>query len=265
MDKQIRSIQIDNASNSRKYNYSLLCTKVNHACMVDGNYILSDRFRETMSHLPLPKNGYYFDWSGAYGIPGFMFGNGYRTTHESVPSYYEYESSEEQDDLAIATEKSLEEIISYVPLLRLRYSLNISTSEMRQLAIKWERATMRYLIEEHHSELIIVLPFTSTAIADSITKKAHEEGLYMSLMMLIFFILVTFFLSIQGNIHTSVGYLPLCGIISTGLSTGATSGLLALFNIPIIEPMFVLLFLVLGKFKQRIQLVILKTQALHKN
>jgi len=120
---------------------------------------------------------------------------------------------------------------------------------MQQLAIQWERETLRYLNEEYQSTLIDLFPSTSIAIADTITKKAHEEGLYMSLMILIFLILYYLFLSIQGNFHTSVGYLPFCGIISIGLSTGATFGLLTLFRIQIIEPMALLVFVVIRKLR----------------
>jgi hypothetical protein len=69
----------------------------------------------------------------------------------------------------------------------------------------------------------------------------------MSLMILIFFVLYYFVLTIQGNSHTSVGYLPLCGILSIGLSTGATFGLLSLFQIQIIEPMALLVFIMISK------------------
>jgi hypothetical protein len=154
---------------------------------------------------------------------------------------------EENDDSTEITEATLETIISHVSLFRLRYSLNTSTIEMRQLAIQWEREVLKYLNEEYQSTLIDLFPLISTAITDTITKKAHEEGLYMGLMLLIFLIFYYLFLTIQGNFHTSVGYLPFCGIISIGLSTGATFGFLSLFRIQIIEPMAILVFIVTSK------------------
>jgi hypothetical protein len=233
-----------------KYNYSSLCIKVNRVCIIDGNYILTEKFRGNMLNLHPPKSGYYSDTSsGANGIPGFMFGKNYHLINATpfTSDYDEDEEDGEHDNMKSTTEIPLEEIISYVPLFRLRYSLNTSTPEMRQLAIRWEREALRYINENYQSLLIDILPSTSTAITDTIANKAHEEGLYMSLMILIFFILSWFFLSIQGNSHTSVGYLPLCGIISIGLSTGATFGLLSLFRIQIIEPMAFLVFIVASK------------------
>ena len=250
LDKQIQSIRINNENNSIEYNYSSLCIKINHACVIDGNYLLSEKFRQDISNLLPPKYGYYFDSSGASGVPGFMFGKNYHLTN-ATPLTSDYEEDEEEDkeyhNLKSTIETPLQEIISYVPLLRLRYSLNTSTSEMHQLAVRWEREALRYINENYQSSLINILPSTSTVLTDTIAKKAHEEGLYMSLMILIFFVLCWFFLSIQGNSHTSVGYLPLCGIISIGFSTGATFGLLSLLRIQIIEPMALLVFIVASK------------------
>ena len=239
-------------NHSIQYNYSSLCTKVNHACIIDGNYILTDRFRQDLSHLIPPKYDYYFDTSGANGIPGFMFGKDYQLTN-ATESQSEYTDDEDEDDndAAAATGEHVAanpvQIISHVSLLRLRYSLNTSTPEMRQLALQWEREVYRYLNEEYHSELIDLFPSISTVITETITKEAHEEGLYMCLMILIFFVLFYLLLTIQGNTHTSVGYLPLFGILSIGLSTGATFGLLSLFQIQIIEPMALLVFVMISK------------------
>ncbi|CAF3017265.1 unnamed protein product [Rotaria sp. Silwood2] len=252
LDKQIQSIQINSSNKSIIYNYSSLCTKANHACIIDGNYILSDDFREKMFNLLLPKHGYYADKEGANGVPEFIFGKNYYLTN-ALPIVSDYDEEEEeeeeqqqqeQDDSAKIVQTSSDKIISYVPLFRLRYSLNTSTLEMRQLAIDWEREVFRYLNEDFKSELIELFPLTSTAISDVITKKAHDEGLYMMIMFLVFFVLLCFFMSIQGNFHTSVGYLPLCGILSIGLSTGATFGLISIFRIRVIEPMVLLVFIV---------------------
>ncbi|CAF3779960.1 unnamed protein product [Rotaria sordida] len=243
LDKRIQSVQINDKNKSVKYNYSSLCTKINHACIIDGNYILSDKFREDMSNLIPPKNGYYVDALGANGIPEFMFGKNYYLT-DALPIVPDYQEDEEEEEEKQEQDHGSNKIISYIPLFRLRYSLNTSSLEMRQLAIDWEREVFRYIKEEFKSELIELSPLTSTAISDVITKTAHDEGLYMMIMFLIFFILLGIFISIQGNFHTSVGYLPLCGILSIGLSTGATFGLISIFHIRIIEPMALLVFIV---------------------
>ncbi|CAF3683305.1 unnamed protein product [Adineta steineri] len=249
LDQLLQSIRIPYEKDSLEYTYPLLCTKMNHACAIDGNYILTDEFREKLSHLALPENGYYVHLpSGANGIPAFMFGKDYNLTNRK-PITDDYEDEDEQENdkhttAKINIEQPLEKIISYVPVLRLRYTLNTSTPDMYQLAIRWEREALRFLNEEYKSMLIDILPSTSTAIKDTIMKKAHDEGLYMSLVIVIFFILVCFFLSIQGNTHTSVGYLPICGLFSIALSTGATFGILSLFRIQIIEPMALLVFII---------------------
>jgi hypothetical protein len=212
--------------------------------MIDGNYILTEQFYQDISHLLAPKHGYYYDASsGANGIPEFMFGKDYQLINATkINSDYE-----DQDDSEEILETSFEEIISYVSLIRLRYSLNTTTNEMQQLAIEWEREVLRYLNEEYKSILIDLFPSTSTAISETITKKAHEEGLYMTLMIVIFFIVYYLVLSIQGNFHTSIGYLPFCGLIGIGLSTGATFGVLSIFRIQLIEPMALLVFIVISK------------------
>jgi hypothetical protein len=252
LDKLIQSIRINNTIT---YDYPSLCIRVDHACIIDGNYMLTEQFRQAISNLhPPAPPGYYFDpSSGANGVPSFMFGKNYHVTN-ATPIVSDYDDSEENKEnvqSSPTTETPLEKIISYAPLLRLRYSLNVSTPEMHQLAIEWERKVLRYLNEEYESLLIDIFPSTSTAIPDVITKKAHEEGLYMSVMILIFVILFCLLISIQGNFHTSVGYLPICGIISIALSTGATFGLLAIFRVQIIEPMALLVFIVASKLSMK--------------
>lgn len=242
MNERIQSIRINH---SIGYNYSSLCIKVNHACIIDGNYILTDQFRQGLSHLLPPKFGYYFDTSGANGVPAFMFGKNIQLINATqTQSDYQDEDEDEDEDQTI--EATLERIISHVSVLRLRYSLNVSTAEMRQLAIQWEYDAYRYLIEEYHSGLIDLFPSISTVLTETITKKAHAEGLYICFMVLIFFVLFHLFLSVQGNAHTSLGYLPLCGILNIGLSTGATFGILSLCGIPIIEPMTLLVFILIS-------------------
>jgi hypothetical protein len=190
-----------------------------------------------------------------------MFGKGYLLTNATsvVADYDEEEEEEEEEDGKVAAKYStstavapLEQIISYVPLFRLRYSLSTSTPEKRQLAMLWEREALRYLTYEYESKLIDILPSTSKAIPDTIVQKAHDEGLYMSLMILVFLFLVCVFLTIQGNRHTSVAYLPFFGMISIALSTGATFGVLSLCGIHVIEPMALLVFIVASKFSDTI-------------
>lgn len=236
-----------------EYNYSSLCLKMNHACVIDGSYLLTDQFRRNLSNLAPPKNGYYIDNTGANGLPDFMFGKDYQLTNVTpVESDYVDPEENDEDDSRQIIETPLEKIISYAPLLRIRYSLNVTTIEMKQLAIQWERELLEYLNNQYQSLLIDLFPSTSVAITDTVAKQSHQEGLYMTLMIGIFFICYYFFLIIQGNSHTSVGYLPICGMISIGLSTGATFGILTLFRIQIIEPMALLVFVVISKLNKKI-------------
>ena len=245
LDKQIQSFEINH---SIAYNYSSLCIKINRACVIDGNYLLTDKFRQDISHLFPPKNGYYFDPSGANGIPEFMFGENYQISNVTEMNSDYVDQDEEPTEILPA---KFEQIISHVSLYRLRYSLNTTTDQMKQLAVEWERQILKYLNENYHSDLIDIFPSTSTAIPDIVTKKSHEEGLFLTLMIVVFFIFYYFFLSIQGNFHTSVGYLPFCGILSIGLSTGATFGILTIFRIQIIEPMALLVFVVISKLTKK--------------
>ena len=254
LDHQIRSIHVPNPENSTSLNYSSLCAFVNHACMVDGNYLLSSKFREDATHLPYIRSGIYIDSSSATnGIAAFIFGKNYQvinTTSTDVVDYQDDEEAEEEEEDAMTTPASLTEIISYVPIFRLRYALNISNDRMRSMAIQWERDVLHYLTEEFHSDSIIISASTSTAISDSITKQAHKEGPFMAIMLLIFFILVCFVISIQGSSHTSVGYLSVCGMISLALSSGATFGLLSICGIDLIEPMALTIFVIASKIDQ---------------
>ena len=178
-----------------------------------------------------------------------MFGKKIRLINVTqTPSDYEEDEQEKDaDENNDVVEATVETVISHVSVLRLRYSLNTSTTEMRQLTIQWEYEIYRYLTEEYHSELIDIFPSISTVMTETIKKTAHAEGIYMSSMIFIFFILYHLFVSVQGNGHTSVGYLPFCGILSIALSTGATFGILSLLNIPIIEPMALLVFVIVSK------------------
>ena len=117
--------------------------------------------------------------------------------------------------------------------------------------MKWEKAVSRYLIEEFHSELISVSFTTSTSISDIVTKQARDEGPFMTIILFMFFIFVCFSISIQGNFYTSVGYLPIGGIISLILSSGATFGLLSIMKIQIVEPLALMIVVLAGNFHKK--------------
>jgi len=227
-----------------KKNFSKLCARINRACVIDGNYLLSERFRDVALNLEYIPDGMYIDsFTGANGLDSFIFGKGYQIINQtsSEPDYVDPEEEEENEEVI---ELETKKIISYVPIFRLRYSLNVSNEHSRLLALKWEQEVSRYLTETYHSSLLNLSFSVSTSITDAITKQAHIDGSYLAIMILIFFIFVCFFISIQGNFHTSVGYLSLCGIINLALSSGSTFGLLAIFQIDLIEPLSFLVFAV---------------------
>jgi hypothetical protein len=217
--------------------------------MIDGNYLLSDKFRQDALNLQYIPSGIYFDsLTGANGISSFIFGKNYQVINTTLPEV-DYDDEEEEEENDVTTPRSLREIVSYVPIFRIRYGLNVSNNEMRSLALNWEKEVLRYLNEKFQSKLITLFASTSTSINDAISKQANTEGPFMAIMLLIFFIFVCFFISIQGNFHTSVGYLSFCGIISLALSSGATFGILSLLRIPIIEPMALIVFVIASKLK----------------
>ncbi|UJR08210.1 hypothetical protein I4U23_012483 [Adineta vaga] len=257
LDRQIQSIRINNSNNSIQYNFAKLCAIINHACVVDGNYLLSDKFRRDALHLPNIPSGIYFDsLSGANGLASFIFGKNYRTMNVTTPEEdYHDEEEEEEGNIPEVKQSNLAEIVSYVPLFRLRYSLNNSNDRMHSLAIQWEREVLHYLNEKFQSSLIHISPSTSTAITDIVGKQARDEGPLMTIMLLIFFIFVGFFISIEGNFHTSVGYLSLCGVINLALASGATFGLLSVLRFEIIEPMALIVFAVAIIDSMRISIV----------
>ncbi|CAF1964308.1 unnamed protein product [Rotaria magnacalcarata] len=244
LDQQIQSIRITISNTSFQYNYSSLCAIMNHACIVDGNYLLSDRFRQDFAYIKYESSEIYFDTAtGANGIAPFIFSRNYQTINATSPDSDYVDESEGTNDEA-TTEASLTEIISYVPLFRLRYSLNITTDETRRLSAAWENEAINYLNEKFQSRLISVAVSSSTAISDTVSKQASDEGPFIAIMLLIFFIFVCFFISVQGTFHTSVGYLSACGIISLILSSGATFGLLSLLRVQIMEPMALIVFVI---------------------
>ena len=251
IDQQIQSIKINNSDNSFQYNFSSLCARIDHACVIDGNYLLSNKFRQDALRLPYIPSGIYFDsLTGANGISSFIFGKHHKISNVSAPDV-DYEDEEEEDGDSTEKETSLTEIVSYVPIFRLRYTLNVSNDEMRHLSIQWEREVSHYLNEKFQSSSVSLSVSASTAIQDVVSKQARDEGPFMAIMVLIFLIFVCFFTSIQGNFHTSVAYLSLCGIISLVLSSGATFGFLSIIKIQIIEPMALLVFIVTSKLENR--------------
>ncbi|CAF0971101.1 unnamed protein product [Adineta steineri] len=261
LDKLIHSIQINDVNNSKQYNYTSLCAIINRACMIDGNYLLSDKFHKDALNLRYVESGIYFDsLTGANGLASFIFGKDFKIINATLPEVdYDEEEEEEEvgepEDLPVVKHTSSEKTISYVPIFRIRYSLNISNDHMRHLSTQWEREVLHYLNEKYQSNLIEISPSTSTAITDTVGKQARDEGPFMAIMLLIFFIFVGFFISIQGNFHTSVGYLSICGVLNLALATGATFGLLSVFKIQIIEPMALIIFVVAIIESMRISIV----------
>lgn len=209
--------------------------------MVDGNYLLSNLFRESALNLKHNPSGYYVDSSsGANGLASFIFGKYHQVINTTLPTddYDDVEEEEEEETVDdVTTPSPIISIVSYVPVFRLRYALNSSNQEMLTLGLKWEKELYSYLTQKYQSKLIKLSVSASTSIADTINKQAHHEGPYMTIMLLVFFIFVCLFISLQGNFQTSVGYLSLFGIISLALSTGATFGFISLIRIQIIEPM----------------------------
>jgi hypothetical protein len=132
-------------------------------------------------------------------------------------------------------------------VFRLRYALNASTVEKHQWSVQWERKVLRYLNEEYQSNVIHISASSSTAISDVVTKQARDEGGYLGILFAVFFVLICVSITVQGNSHTSVGYLSLCGIASLTLSSGATFGVLTMVGIEIIEPMALVVFIIASK------------------
>lgn len=224
--------------------------------MIDGNYLLSKTFRQDFSNLSPPKNGYFLDGDGANGIPDFIFGKHYRVINVTVAESDYDEEIENQvlNEVGITTSSSIDvepsmlQIISYVPLFRLRYALKSSTPEWHRLAVEWERAALKFLNENYQSKFLDLSVSTSTAIPDAIAKKSHEEGLYLAIVLLTFFALVFILSSLQGNRLTSLGLFPICVLLNIALATGATFGLLTVLQVQIIEPMALIVLVVSRKF-----------------
>lgn len=251
----IQSIVVENAENSSTWNYSSLCVRHNQACMIDGNYLLSETFRQALSNLSPPANGYYVDNHGANGIVPFIFGKNYKIINATLTDA-DYEDDEEISNVSqLTTTTNVVQIISHVPLFRLRYSLKSSTFESKQLALKWERKAMEFLTEHYQSSLIELAVSTSNSINETVTKKAHAEGIFLALTFVLFLVFVHFLSSIEGNRLTSVGFLPIFGLISIVLSTGTTFGFLTLFQVEIVEPMALIVFAVAIFESMRISIV----------
>ena len=125
--------------------------------MIDGNYLLSSKFRQDALHLPYIPNGIYIDSSsGANGIGSFIFGKSYQVIN-ITSSDADYQDDEEEEDVE-KTPPTLMEIVSHVPIFRLRYALNISNDRMRSMSIDWEKEVLRYLTDKFQSDLISIYP-----------------------------------------------------------------------------------------------------------
>lgn len=183
-----------------------------------------------------------------------MFGKSYQVKNLTLfdEDYTDAEAEEEDDDdhpdSESPAEVSVTKIVSYVPLFRLRYSLNVSNKDMRSLSMKWENEVLHYLNEKFQSNSISLSVSSSSAISDTVSKQARDEGPFIAIALLIFFIFAWLFISIQGNSHTPIGCISFCGIISLALSSGATFGLLTVLRVQIIEPMALLVLVVASKF-----------------
>lgn len=237
LNDRIQSYQIE------ERNYSSLCARFHRACMIDGNYLLSKMFRNQIEQLPYPSRGIYTDSTdGANGISSFIFGKDFRVINvtEEEPDY----EDEEEEPMKSTSAPRMKEIVSYVRLFRLRYALDVSTDELRRLAMAWERGVLKMLNEDFHSDLIEFSASTSTAISDLVSGLARKEGVFIGILFLIFFILICLFVSFQGDIHTSVGFLSLFGICNFFLSSGTTFGLLTLMKVEILEPMALIVFVI---------------------
>ncbi|CAF3931945.1 unnamed protein product, partial [Didymodactylos carnosus] len=84
----------------------------------------------------------------------------------------------------------------------------------------------------------------STIINSEITKYARLDAKSVGIMIIIFFLCTCLWIGIEGNWVTSVGYLPLFGIIGYALSTGAAFGFLTLCKMSLLEPMTMLMLVV---------------------
>lgn len=224
------------------YNYSALCQQIHHSCMIDGGYILADQFLQRPSETKLPQHGYLMDGSDRAGIPEFMFGKHFQVINETWD--FDYSDDEESN---VTLEIKPEQIISTARLLRIRYTLNVSTPIMTRLSIGWERQIFRYLTEEFQSNLIDIYVITSTSINDSIMKRAHQEGPCLLIMVIIFLVLSLISILSEGNSLTSIGILSVCTLINIVLCTGSTFGLLTIVHIDLIEPMSLLIIVVISK------------------
>ena len=246
LDGRIQSILINRSNDSVQHNYSSLCAVISQACVIDGNYLTSNKFLQDFSRLPYITKGIYVDsMTGANGFASFIFGKSYQRMNVSSADA-DYDDGETQPSMPMP-EALLEEIVSYVPVFRLRYALNASTVEKNQLSVQWERQVLRYLNEEFQSNVIHISASTSTAISDVVTKQARDEAGYLGILFAVFILLVCVSISVQGNSHTSVGYLSLCGIVSLTLSSGATFGVLTVVGIEIIEPMALVVFIIASR------------------
>ncbi|CAF0972507.1 unnamed protein product [Didymodactylos carnosus] len=240
LDRYIRSVMI--VSNNQTYTYSQLCKKElnTNICAVDGGYLLTDKFYKQFSdYIP---TGIYYD-SGLTGYRNFMFGKNYNV-EDLIEDYHD-----DEDDVNITTilpvKQEEKKIISYAPLFRLRYNLNTINESMKQLALEWEKLIIENLtlVDEKFNQLNIYTS-VSTTVNSEISKYARLEAKSIGIMIIVFFLCTCFCVGIEGNWLTSVGYLPLFGIIGYALSTGATFGFLSLCKMSLLEPMTMLALII---------------------
>ena len=218
-----------------------MCAKIDQSCVIDGNYLLSNKFRNEIKRVERVSGGIHVDsMSGANGIDSFIFGKHRRLSNFTLPSD-DYVDEEDSLTGTVAEPKQVE-IISFAPLFRLRYSLNISTEQFHRLSADWERKALKSLNEQFQSDLVELSCSTSSAVSDSVSQQARQEGTFIVVLFGSFFILICVLLTFQGNTRTSVGYLSLCGIINFSFSSFCTFGLLSIMNIDIIEPMALIVF-----------------------
>lgn len=140
LDQQIQSIQISNNDNTEQYNYSSLCEIINHACAIDGNYLLSNRFRQDALNLKYIPSGIYLDsLTGANGISSFIFGKNYQVINVTSPEadYKDDEEEEAEEEPQIALLNLNRHQLIYTKALKkaIEYYSDNNTTDQDQIRI----------------------------------------------------------------------------------------------------------------------------------
>lgn len=216
--------------------FSNICAVIEGNCAVDGSYLLSKHFSDNVFSLSPKQDGIHVDsLTAANGIESFIFGRNRQTKFIDPPAVdYEEDTNEEETD---AEPPQKIEVFSYAPLFRLRYALNVTTESSMSIARRWERKAFQFLTKKYSSDIIELSVSTSSAISDTVTEKAREEGSLFIWLFIPFLCLITIFIGCQGNQKTSFGLLTVPIIATNVLTAGSTFGLLNALNISIIEPM----------------------------